>query len=151
VAKNHDAAEVHLVAALDLATTCDVPFERALTLLSLAQLRFVTGLPDIATLLLDEIRGICGPLDVRPTLARVDALAARLTSEPSALDHPAGLTQREVEVLSLLPRGHSNAQIAEALFVSPRTVQTHLSNLYAKLGVSGRAEAVAYAVGHGLV
>jgi DNA-binding CsgD family transcriptional regulator len=34
--------------------------------------------------------------------------------------------------------------------VSPRTVQTHLSNLYAKLAVSGRAEAVAYAVGHGL-
>jgi DNA-binding NarL/FixJ family response regulator len=52
--------------------------------------------------------------------------------------------------LRLLPRGLSNAEIATTLFVSPRTVQTHLSNLYAKLEVGGRAEAVAYAVGHGL-
>jgi DNA-binding NarL/FixJ family response regulator len=56
-----------------------------------------------------------------------------------------------VEVLRLLPRGLSNAEIAEALFVSPRTVQTHLTNLYGKLGVGGRAEAVAFAMAHGLV
>ena len=60
--------------------------------------------------------------------------------------YPAGLTPREVDVLRLLPRGLSNAEIADALFVSPRTVQTHLTNLYAKLGVGGRAEAIAYAV-----
>ena len=65
-------------------------------------------------------------------LARVDALAARLTAEPLAQRYPAGLTPREVDVLRLLPRGLSNAEIAAALFVSPRTVQTHLSNLYAQ-------------------
>ena len=59
--------------------------------------------------------------------------------------YPAGLTPREVDVLRLLPRGLSNAEIAAALFVSPRTVQTHLSNLYTKLGIAGRAEAIAFA------
>jgi non-specific serine/threonine protein kinase len=62
-----------------------------------------------------------------------------------------GLTQREVEILRLLPQGLTNAQIAETLFVSPRTVQTHLTNLYGKLGVDGRAEAITVAVRHGIV
>ena len=75
------AAE-HLAAALDLATACDAPFERALTLLALAQLRLATGVTDEAASLLDEVRDICGPLGAAPTLARVDALAARLTAEP---------------------------------------------------------------------
>jgi DNA-binding CsgD family transcriptional regulator len=56
-----------------------------------------------------------------------------------------------VQILRLLPRGLSNAEIADALFVSPRTIQSHLSHLYAKLDVRGRPEAVAYAVGAGLV
>jgi DNA-binding CsgD family transcriptional regulator len=143
------AAE-HLAAALDLATACDAPFERALTLLVLAQLRLMTGVTDEAASLLGEVRDICGPLGAAPTLARVDALAARLTSESLAHRSPAGLTSREVDVLRLLPRGLSNAEIADALFVSPRTIQSHLSNLYAKLGVGGRAEAIAYAVAHGI-
>jgi DNA-binding CsgD family transcriptional regulator len=144
------AAE-HLAAALDLATVCDAPFERALTLLVLAQLRLMTGVTDEAVSLLNEVRDICGPLGAAPTLAQVDALAARLTSEPSARRYPAGLTSREVDVLRLLPRGLSNAEIAEALFVSPRTIQSHLTNLYGKLGVGGRGEAIAYAVAHGIV
>jgi DNA-binding CsgD family transcriptional regulator len=141
----------HLAAALDLATVCDAPFERALTLLALAQLRLMTGVTDEAAFLLGEVRDICGPLGAAPTLARVDALAARLTWESPAHRYPAGLTSREVDVLRLLPRGLSNAEIAEALFVSPRTIQSHLSNLYGKLAVGGRAEAIAYAVAHGIV
>ncbi|MBL8127291.1 MAG: helix-turn-helix transcriptional regulator, partial [Chloroflexia bacterium] len=58
---------------------------------------------------------------------------------------------RELQVLRLLPHGLSNAEIAATLFVSPRTIQTHLSNVYTKLDVRGRAEAVAYAVSSGLV
>ncbi len=53
-----------------------------------------------------------------------------------------GLTRREIEVLRLLPQGLSNPQIAEALFISPRTVQTHVKHIFAKLGVNTRAEAV---------
>ena len=53
-----------------------------------------------------------------------------------------GLTAREVEVLELMARQHSNAQIAEKLFVSENTVKTHVSNILAKLGCSDRAAAV---------
>jgi len=141
----------HLAAALDLATACDAPFERALTLLALAELRLTTGAADEAVPLLNEVRDICAPLGAVPVLSRVDALASRLTAEPVAESYPAGLTRREVDVLRLLPRGLSNAEIATALFVSPRTVQTHLSNLYTKLGITGRAEAIAFAISHSLV
>jgi DNA-binding CsgD family transcriptional regulator len=61
------------------------------------------------------------------------------------------LTPREREVLALLAEGKSNAAIAEELFISQRTVTTHLSRLYAKLDVSTRTEAIALAVRMGLV
>ena len=53
-----------------------------------------------------------------------------------------GISQREWEVLELLAEGHSNKEIAEKLFVSPNTVKTHLGNLYGKLEVSRRTQAV---------
>jgi predicted ATPase/DNA-binding CsgD family transcriptional regulator len=56
----------------------------------------------------------------------------------------AGLTRREREVLHLLVEGHSDREIAEALFISPKTAGAHVSNLLGKLGVSSRAAAVAY-------
>jgi DNA-binding CsgD family transcriptional regulator len=62
----------------------------------------------------------------------------------------AGLSPREVEVLRLVVTGMATPEIAAALFVSPRTVQTHLTNVYGKLGVVNRAEAVAWAVRNGL-
>jgi predicted ATPase/DNA-binding CsgD family transcriptional regulator len=60
------------------------------------------------------------------------------------------LSDREVEVLLLLAAGQTNAEIADALFISRRTVTTHVSNLYAKLGVASRAEAIAFAFRHQL-
>lgn len=146
----YGAAEGHLAAALELATTCEAPFERALTLLTLAELRAATGNASEAAAMLEEVRLICVPLGATPVLAHAEALAVRLPEQRHGGEHPAGLTDREVEVLHLLPRGLSNAEIAAALFVSPRTVQTHLTNLYGKLGVGGRAEAVAFAMAHDL-
>jgi LuxR family maltose regulon positive regulatory protein len=63
----------------------------------------------------------------------------------SAAAKRAGLTGREIEILSLVAEGLSNRQIAERLVVSEHTVHRHLANLYAKLGVSSRAAAVALA------
>jgi len=61
------------------------------------------------------------------------------------------LTPREVEVLRLLAQGLDNAAIAEALVVTKRTVQNHVSNIYGKLEVTSRTEAALYAIRHGLV
>jgi len=64
---------------------------------------------------------------------------------------PFGLTPREGDVLRLLAEGHTDREIAEMLFIGPRTVQTHVANLFGKLGVNARAEAAAVAVRRGLV
>jgi DNA-binding NarL/FixJ family response regulator len=63
---------------------------------------------------------------------------------------PAGLTDREVDVLRLIAAGHSNRAIAQVLFISPNTVLRHVSNIFTKTGVANRAEAAAYATRHGL-
>ena len=64
---------------------------------------------------------------------------------------PADLTPREREVLRLLVAGRSNPEIADYLFISPRTAQTHVTNILAKLGVASRTGAAARAVRDGLV
>ena len=61
------------------------------------------------------------------------------------------LTNREVDVLRLVAEGHTDREVAEALVISPRTVNRHLSNIFVKLDVPGRAAAVAYAIRQGLV
>src|SRR3954471_24168743 len=61
------------------------------------------------------------------------------------------LTAKELEVLRRLAEGRSNKEIAEAIFVTPATVKTHLAHIYAKLGVPGRHEALARAVALGLL
>ena len=61
---------------------------------------------------------------------------------------PAGLTEREVQVLRLIARGDSNPQIAKTLFISVRTVSTHVTNI---LNCDNRAAAAAFAVKHDLI
>lgn len=61
------------------------------------------------------------------------------------------LTKREREVLRLVAEGHTDREVAESLVISPRTVNRHLSNIFVKLDVPGRAAAVAYAIRQGLV
>jgi DNA-binding NarL/FixJ family response regulator len=68
-----------------------------------------------------------------------------------APEYSAGLTAREVEVLGLVAQGMTNAQVAQELFLSPRTVSTHLTSIYHKLGVASRAAAVRFASKHDLV
>jgi DNA-binding NarL/FixJ family response regulator len=63
----------------------------------------------------------------------------------------AGLTKRELSILKELPAGGSNQQIAKRLFLAEQTVKFHLTNIYRKLGVSTRTEALRYAYENGLV
>ena len=70
------------------------------------------------------------------------------SAAPASL--PAGLSAREAEVLKLVAKGLTNAQVAEELFVRPRTLNGHLGSIYAKLGVSSRAAATRFALEHGL-
>jgi DNA-binding NarL/FixJ family response regulator len=66
-------------------------------------------------------------------------------------ERPAGLTEREVEVLRLLARGMSDKEIAAELVISPKTAGAHLEHIYAKLGVNNRAMASLFAAKHGLI
>ena len=70
------------------------------------------------------------------------------TRHPS---YPAGLTVREVEVLRLVAQGRTDAQVAEQLVISPRTVNWHLTSIYGKIGVSSRSAATRYAFEHQLM
>ncbi|HET8629990.1 MAG TPA: AAA family ATPase [Thermomicrobiales bacterium] len=150
-AGRHDDAATHLRAALVLADACAAPYERALTLLALTELRAATGERAAAGAALDEARALCEPLAAGPALARAGALAARLallrTPRPAA---PAGLTAREVEVLRLIATGNSNREIAAALCLSVRTVERHIENIYSKTGSHSKADATAFAFRHHL-
>jgi DNA-binding CsgD family transcriptional regulator len=66
------------------------------------------------------------------------------------LPRPAGLTEREAEVVALLARGLQTKQIAHALGISRKTADHHVQNAYAKIGVSTRAAAALFAMRHGL-
>ena len=80
-------------------------------------------------------------------LSEEEPPTATLSSAP---EHPAGLTSRELEVLGLVAGGITSAQIAKQLYLSPRTVETHLTSIYHKLGVNSRAAATRFALEHGL-
>lgn len=84
-----------------------------------------------------------------------DAVAAVLTADGHRAGrrrtHPAGLTEREVEVLRLLATGLSNRQIAQRLVISPKTAGRHVEHIYLKTGTSNRALACLFAATHGLV
>lgn len=93
-------------------------------------------------------------LSVEQALAEASRFLAAIEGpapSPESTTVSVGLTPRERDVLRLIVAGWSNPRIAEALFISPRTVTTHVTNILAKLGVESRAEAAARAVRDGLV
>jgi two-component system response regulator NreC len=78
-------------------------------------------------------------------------LGARLAAEPEKDAHKDDLTEREREVLKLIALGHTNSEVAEQLFLSVRTVESHRAHIQQKLRLQTRAELVRYALDNGLI
>ena len=104
----------------------------------------------VCTRLAEAYRALGDVDSAASELALAEATFERLGTHRPALDAPDGLTERECEVLVLVSEGHSNQQIAEALFISDRTVARHLTNIFHKIGVTSRTHAARYAIDHGL-
>ncbi len=124
----------------------EAPYEAARTRVLVGLACAALGDDDGASLELEAARGVFEELGAQPDVARVDAL---LTA--SASDETHGLSPRELEVLRLLASGETNKAIAATLVLSERTIDRHVSNIYAKLRVPSRAAATAYAYEHRLV
>jgi DNA-binding CsgD family transcriptional regulator len=118
----------------------DAPYEAARVRVQLGRTRRQLRDDEAAALDIDAARAVFAQLGAQPDLQRLAPLAARAD----------GLTAREREVLRLLAMGKTNAAIASDLVLSAKTVDRHVSNIFAKLGVSSRAAATAYAYQHHL-
>ncbi len=98
---------------------------------------------------------------IRQVIAGETVLSPRITaklvgrlgkhSSHRAVEMQQSMTEREMEVLRAAASGQPNKTIAAVLAISPQTVQVHLRNIFSKLGVGSRSEAVAYAIRHGLI
>jgi DNA-binding NarL/FixJ family response regulator len=138
-----DAALPTLRAACRRWKELDAPYDAARVRLLLAGAYQALGDADAAARELDAAEVVFVRLG-----ATLDAGGIAARRGRAAL--PGGLTGREAEVLALVAAGRSNREIAASLVLSPKTVARHLSNIFAKLGVSSRTQAAAYAFEHGL-
>ncbi len=147
-------ARRHLDAALREFVRLEMPFETARTRLLIAQaLRELE--PELAEAEARAARGIFEDLGASEEagaaaglLRQIEGIIRRQAGETS---YPSGLSRREVEVLLLVAQGLSNQDIAERLVLSKHTVHRHVSSILAKLDLSSRAAAAAYAAGHDLL
>jgi DNA-binding NarL/FixJ family response regulator len=128
--------------ALKQWTELEARYEAALTRALIADACAAVGDTDGAELARNAARSTFEALGAVPDLARLGG-----GEEPARLD---GLTARELEVLRVLAEGKTNRVIAQKLFISEKTVASHVSHIFTKLGVSSRAAATAYAYDHDL-
>jgi DNA-binding NarL/FixJ family response regulator len=132
---------VSLRRAGDVWQALEAPYEIARTRLLVGVACRLLGDDESAALEVEAARGIFERLGAKPDLARMSVRA----------NGAHGLSRRELEVLRLVASGKSNREIAAALVISEHTVARHLQNIFAKLGVSSRAAATAFAFEHRLV
>jgi ATP/maltotriose-dependent transcriptional regulator MalT len=124
----------------------EAPYEAARVRVLIGLACRAVGDRDTAEMELDAARLGFQELGAATELARVEALARK---EPPG--GPGGLTAREIEVLGLVARGRTNREISAALVISEHTVARHVQNIFAKLGVSSRTAASAFAFEHGVL
>lgn len=96
---------------------------------------------------LEQVLGTSGRATAATTAS---AIQPAISPTKQSRTYPSGLTAREAEVLRLVAQGLTDAQVAEQLVISPRTVNTHLTSIYHKLGVESRTAATRYAMEHHL-
>jgi ATP/maltotriose-dependent transcriptional regulator MalT len=123
----------------------EATYQSALTRVLVGQACEALGDRDAAALEFEAARAGFQALDAKPAIARLDSLTA------GGSDDAYGLSPRELEVLRLVAAGSTNRQIAAALVVSEHTVARHLQNIFAKLGISSRTAAAAFAFERHLV
>lgn len=124
----------------------DAPYEVARVRALIGDALRRLGDADGAAMELDAARAVFQRLGAPPDLTAIEE-----RSESGPRRAPAGLTDREIQVLALIAAGRSNRQIASELVLSERTVARHVSNIFTKLGVSSRAAATAFAFQHDLI
>jgi ATP/maltotriose-dependent transcriptional regulator MalT len=124
----------------------EVPYQAARVRVQIGLACRQLGDEDGAKMELDAARWVFRDLGAELDLASVDALTRKAPASTAR-----GLTERELEVLRLVAAGETNRAIATDLFLSERTVDRHLSNILAKLGVSSRTAATSYAYKHMLL
>jgi DNA-binding CsgD family transcriptional regulator len=124
----------------------DAPYEAARVRVLIGLVCRELGDHDTGAVELDAARSVFRQLGAAPDLAQVEALSPTVRSQA-----PMGLTGRELEVLALVATGKSNREIAATLVISEHTVARHVQNILAKLGVSSRTAASAFAFEHDLV
>ncbi len=139
-----EAALIALRRAWRLWNELGAPYEAARVRVQVGLACRALGDEDTAALELEAAREVFAGLGAAPDLARLDPLVAGRT-------RAAGLSPRELEVLRLVAAGRSNREIAAALVISEHTVARHVQNIFAKLGVSSRTAASAFAYEHHLV
>ncbi len=140
------AALVALRRAWRMWQELEAPYEVARVRVLLGLACRALGDYDTAALELEAAGDVFQQLGAAPDLAHMEELC-----RPAAPKAAGGLTAREVQVLRLVATGKTNQAIAAELFISEKTVARHVSNIFAKLGLSTRAAATAYAYQHGLV
>ena len=132
--------------ACDIWNELNAPYEGARVRLLLGIAYRKDGDEDSASLELNAAQWIFQQLEAKPDLKRVDALIKDKTRQDLQ-----GLTLRELQALRLVAAGETNKAIADKLFISERTVERHLSNIFNKLGVASRTAATAHAFKHHMV
>jgi DNA-binding CsgD family transcriptional regulator len=134
--------------ARDVWQRAGAPYVSARIRLLMARAFQVLGDTDGVALEVDAARKVFVQLGAAPDVAAIEGMAAAAPTRPTPAH---GLSARELEVLLLVASGKTNKAIANALFLSEKTVDRHVSNVFVKLDVSTRAAATAWAYQHRLV